>query len=273
MCIHIIAIHIITIYTICILKGRISMSDIKTIMAEAAEELHKLEHVKQTELTERSAHVDSLENRRAHLSMVMQRSLRDGDTAAYIAAKREVRDIDDEVDANRKRIELITNGDMVSGDEYSAFVRKIHDALDEENRKAAAAAAGPISELVRIADELDEAITNACRLIELWGAATNVTKTPKGRAIARQNAYGNRTLTNWVQNNIVNSEAIKELTGGANLKNWHGDDRTTAPVDWNPRAIRKQVTVPAPEEASGDEQSDVPVADEAQKDREVEEAK
>ena len=225
------------------------MTKTKTVQAvieQATEELRKIETDKQTELAKRSEQIDSLENRRAYLSTQMENAMRDGDTAAYIKAKRERAECDDEIEVIRKRVEVIGSGCLVTNEVYTEFVRKLHAALDDETAKATAAAAVHLQEVVKIADALDVLVLKANSIISSWGNVTNMNRAPRGSVLTRTSFYNKNVLTRWVVNDIIHSADAGEIMSGESGKNWHSDERRPKSVNWDTNKARP-AAVPTPE--------------------------
>lgn len=189
-----------------------------TALEQARAAVQRLDEEKKKELTDRQAKLDSCENLRARLQTAINTAANAGDDAAYLKAKRELRDVEDEIELHTRRIDILTNKKLVSDDTYSELIKKLHAYLDERSDKAEAAAAVHILEAVKIAKALDSDINEVNSIIDAWVTVTNVRKVTKG--VFGTVAYMRRDLPVWATRSALQDMLATKITKGENQKQW-----------------------------------------------------
>lgn len=192
---------------------------------QARAAVQRLDEEKKKELTDRQAKLESCENLRARLQTAINTAANAGDDAAYLKAKRELRDVEDEIELHTRRIDILTNKKLVSDDTYNELIKNLHAYLDEKSDKAEAAATVHILEVLKIAKALDSDITEANSIIDAWVAVTNVGKATNGRVGSV--AYMRHDLAAWATRSALQDTLATNITKGENKKQWQ---QNPAPV-------------------------------------------
>ena len=189
---------------------------------QARAAVQRLDEEKKKELTDRQAKLESCENLRERLQTAINTAANAGDDAAYLKAKRELRDVEDEIELHTRRIDILTNKKLVSDDTYNELIKKLHAYLDEKSAKAEAAATVHILEVLKIAKGLDSDITEANSIIDAWVTVTNVRKVTNGAFGSV--TYTRRDLPTWAGRSAIHDTLATRITKGENEKQWQKDE-------------------------------------------------